>query len=152
MYPCRNAHPASLNASLRSLPSAVSRCPLYKAIMTMKYYHNARRERILLCTKGYELSNLNFGFFSEECSSKGGSNEGSCASGFGVCCIGMYPLQNKYTKSEVEVIRIWLILWCSNTARNSHHDVGGSADDDIHWHARTHACIHLYQYHLCMKM
>ena len=24
--------------------------------------------------------------FSEECSNKGGTNEGSCASGFGVCC------------------------------------------------------------------
>merc|ERR1711881_240273 len=26
-------------------------------------------------------------YTSEECSSKGGSNEGSCASGFGVCCV-----------------------------------------------------------------
>ena len=25
-------------------------------------------------------------FFREECSSKGGTNDGSCASGFGVCC------------------------------------------------------------------
>ena len=25
--------------------------------------------------------------FSEECSTKGGTNGGSCASGFGVCCI-----------------------------------------------------------------
>ena len=25
-------------------------------------------------------------YFREECSSKGGTNEGSCASGFGVCC------------------------------------------------------------------
>ena len=28
--------------------------------------------------------------FSEECSSKGGSNGGSCASGFGVCCTCKY--------------------------------------------------------------
>merc|ERR1712018_295026 len=26
-------------------------------------------------------------FTAEECSNKGGTNEGSCASGFGVCCI-----------------------------------------------------------------
>ena len=25
--------------------------------------------------------------FSEECSTKGGTNDGTCASGFGVCCI-----------------------------------------------------------------
>ena len=25
-------------------------------------------------------------YFSEECSNKGGTNGGSCASGFGVCC------------------------------------------------------------------
>ena len=28
-------------------------------------------------------------FFSEECSSKGGTQDGSCASGFGVCCVCM---------------------------------------------------------------
>ena len=26
--------------------------------------------------------------FREECSAIGGTNEGSCASGFGVCCVG----------------------------------------------------------------
>ena len=31
-----------------------------------------------------ELINVNY--FSEECSNKGGTNGGSCASGFGVCC------------------------------------------------------------------
>ena len=31
-----------------------------------------------------QIKNLNF--FSEECSNKGGTNGGSCASGFGVCC------------------------------------------------------------------
>ena len=30
-------------------------------------------------------------YYSEECSSKNGVSDGSCASGFGVCCIGMYP-------------------------------------------------------------
>ena len=25
--------------------------------------------------------------FREECSSKGGTNDGSCASGYGVCCV-----------------------------------------------------------------
>ena len=34
-------------------------------------------------TQNYSLILL---FFSEECSSKGGVNAGSCASGFGVCC------------------------------------------------------------------
>ena len=28
--------------------------------------------------------------YREECSSKNGVSDGSCASGFGVCCIGMY--------------------------------------------------------------
>ena len=28
--------------------------------------------------------------YSEECSSKSGVNEGSCASGFGVCCVSKY--------------------------------------------------------------
>ena len=31
-----------------------------------------------------ELIDVNY--FSEECSNKGGTNGGSCASGFGVCC------------------------------------------------------------------
>ena len=29
---------------------------------------------------------INVYYFSEECSNKGGTNGGSCASGFGVCC------------------------------------------------------------------
>ena len=29
-------------------------------------------------------------FFSEECSSKNGQQDGSCASGFGVCCVCKY--------------------------------------------------------------
>ena len=32
----------------------------------------------------FEVKNVNY--FSEECSNKGGTNGGSCASGFGVCC------------------------------------------------------------------
>ena len=34
------------------------------------------------------LSGIKIGFqnFREECNSKGGKNDGSCASGFGVCC------------------------------------------------------------------
>ena len=32
-------------------------------------------------------------FFSEECSSKGGTNDGTCASGFGVCCTCKFLLK-----------------------------------------------------------
>ena len=29
-------------------------------------------------------------FFRQECTDKGGTNEGSCASGYGVCCVCKY--------------------------------------------------------------
>ena len=36
--------------------------------------------------------------FREECSNKGGSNDGSCAAGFGVCCVCKF--QKVFLKSE----------------------------------------------------
>jgi hypothetical protein len=35
--------------------------------------------------------------FREECSNKGGSNDGSCAAGFGVCCVCKFQ-KNKFKK------------------------------------------------------
>ena len=31
-----------------------------------------------------------YSFYREECSTKGGASDGSCASGFGVCCVCKY--------------------------------------------------------------
>ena len=39
-------------------------------------------------------------FFSEECSSKGGTSDGSCASGFGVCCVCMHQNTLYYWKPK----------------------------------------------------
>ena len=34
----------------------------------------------------FKLMNLGISFFREECSDKGGTNDGTCASGYGICC------------------------------------------------------------------
>ena len=42
-------------------------------------------------------------FFSEECSSKGGTQDGSCASGFGVCCVCMNKLLYFLTRGHLHI-------------------------------------------------
>ena len=45
--------------------------------------------------------------FREECTNKGGSNDGSCAAGFGVCCVCKF--QKVFLKSEI-LQKFYLIL------------------------------------------
>ena len=47
-----------------------------------------------------------FAFFSEECSNKGGTNGGSCASGFGVCCI----CKHFHQESVILFSSVWQIF------------------------------------------
>ena len=55
--------------------------------------------------------------FSEECSTKGGTNAGSCASGFGVCCTC------KLFRDVIGIFNVrsptYVLLWAQK--RNSHH-------------------------------
>ena len=44
---------------------------------------------------------------SGECVSRGGTSQGSCAAGFGVCCVCKF----RVTKTENRGLRKWKILW-----------------------------------------
>ena len=58
-------------------------------------------------------------FSSEECSSKGGTYEGSCASGFGVCCsCKMYILQCFQPKS-IQQFLIIVALSCGGSSSDN---------------------------------
>ena len=51
--------------------------PKMEHVILRKYIHRTK----FIITKSY------FTFYRVECASKGGTSSGSCASGFGVCCI-----------------------------------------------------------------
>ena len=57
------------------------------------------------------LQNIIFYFnFREECSSRSGTNEGSCASGFGVCCVREYFQRTKCEIPERHKTWFFIIL------------------------------------------
>ena len=64
-------------------------------------------------------------YFREECSAKGGSSDGSCASGFGVCCVSKC-LQN-FPKRHLSIFPPTVTLSCGgSSSENNSYIVQGS--------------------------
>ena len=48
--------------------------------------------------------------YREECSTKGGTNEGSCASGYGVCCTCKFEKSHFFSRNFTEFFRFFQLL------------------------------------------
>ena len=69
--------------------------------------------------------------FSEECSNKGGTNEGTCASGFGVCCSCKWIYFMSIIISLIQNVFIKVSLGCGSSNSNNNSYIIQSASTSI---------------------
>ena len=68
----------------------------------------------------YQLS------YREECSDKGGTNDGSCAQGYGVCCTCEYLVISMYLNTSNGLIAVVVKCGTTTTENNTYFESGGS--------------------------